>query len=52
MLTYALTATQTPKPIVHKYLSSNNVLLGRNLCAKVRCSTSRIPICVTYADVC
>jgi hypothetical protein len=30
-----VTETQTPKPIVHKYLSSNNVLLGRNLCAKV-----------------
>ena len=23
------------QPIAHKYLSSNNVLLGRNLCAKV-----------------
>jgi hypothetical protein len=30
-----LSGTQTPKPVVHKYLSSNNVLLGRNLCAKV-----------------
>ena len=27
--------SQTPNPIVHKYLSSNNVLLGRNLSAKV-----------------
>jgi hypothetical protein len=30
-----LSATQKDAPIVHKYLSSNNVLLGRNLSAKV-----------------
>ena len=30
-----LWATKKDKPIAHKYLSSNNVLLGRNLSAKV-----------------